>query len=94
MQIARPEDIAGVERVGGYIAAEAEVAVGLSASEFAARASMQVPVSVARSALEQMGIHLPRSIGIDDLSPLLRETPKLTPVQIEEFIDRVGTHGN
>ncbi|WP_157762538.1 putative T7SS-secreted protein [Nocardia yamanashiensis] len=93
VQIARPEDILGVERYLGYIPAEAEVGLGIIPVEFAARASIEIPVSFARSILEEMGIRLPAKIGVDDLSPLLLETPKLSPGQIEHFIERAANYG-
>jgi hypothetical protein len=68
VQIATPGDIAGVETFPGYIASEAEVGVDMSPAEFASRASMEIPVGVAREILSRMGIGIPSRIGIGDLS--------------------------
>ncbi|NEW47116.1 DUF6531 domain-containing protein [Nocardia cyriacigeorgica] len=93
VQIARSSDLTGVERYSGYIPSEAEVGLGMSPSEFASRASIEIPASAARSILSDIGISLPNSIGIDDLTPLLRDTPKLTPGQINQFVERAANYG-
>jgi hypothetical protein len=87
VQIATPEDIAGAETFPGYIASEAEVGVDMSPAEFASRASTEIPVGVARGILSRMGIDIPSRIGIGDLSPVLENTPKLTPSQVAQFIE-------
>ena len=51
VQIARPEDIAGAERLPGYIASEAEVGVDMPPAEFAERASTEIQVGAARGIL-------------------------------------------
>jgi hypothetical protein len=92
VQIASPEDIAGVERFPGYIASEAEVGVDMSPAEFASRASTEIPVGAAREILSGMGIDIPSRIGIGDLSPVLENTPKLTPSQIAQFMEEAGSY--
>lgn len=93
VRIALPGDVAAVPRYEGYIRAEAEVGLEMSASDFANAASMRIPTSTAREILQDMGVNIPLRIGIEDLSPTLRETPKLTPDQIQRFIDEANTRG-
>lgn len=90
VQIATPEDIAGAETFPGYIASEAEVGVDMSPAEFASRASTEIPAGAAREILGRMGIDIPSRIGIGDLSPVLENTPKLTPSQVAQFIEEAG----
>uniref|UniRef100_UPI00157ADA1E polymorphic toxin-type HINT domain-containing protein n=1 Tax=Streptacidiphilus neutrinimicus TaxID=105420 RepID=UPI00157ADA1E len=92
VQIATPGDLAGVPTYEGYIPSEAEVGVELSPGEFAQRASIEIPASAARDILGRMGISIPSRIGIEDLSPLLSTTPKLTPEQVSQFIDEAGSY--
>ncbi len=83
-------NLAGVARYPGYIAAEAEVGVEVVPDAFAQAADLTIPASQARSILGDMGISIPRQIGVQDLSPTLASTPKLTPEQITEFVCRAG----
>ncbi|WP_395292930.1 hypothetical protein ACF9IK_04475 [Kitasatospora hibisci] len=92
IQIATPRDLAGVATYEGCIASEAEVGVELSPGDFARRSSIQIPASAARGILSRMGISIPSRIGIDDLSPLLANTPKLTPEQVSQFISEAGAY--
>ncbi|MCX3061561.1 ricin-type beta-trefoil lectin domain protein [Streptomyces beihaiensis] len=94
VQIAMPEDVAGVESLPGYIAREAEVQLDMPPTEFAGRASIEIPVSHARAILGRMGIGIPRDIGIDDLNPTLEFTPKLTPEQISQFVEEAKNYGS
>jgi hypothetical protein len=93
VQIAHPGSVAGVPRYPGYIAAEAEVGLEISPLDFAARADITIPASAARSILADMGISIPRRIGIEDLSGLLENTPKLTADQITAFVQAAANHG-
>jgi large repetitive protein len=92
VQIATPQDLAGVETYEGCIPSEAEVGVELSPSEFSSRASIEIPTSAAREILGRMGISIPSRIGIEDLSPLLASTPKLSPEQISQFVGEAGAY--
>jgi hypothetical protein len=72
----------------GYIAREAEWPVELSPAELSSRASVQIPSSVARDILSDMGIEIPRRIGNGDIDPLLEyDVAKLTPEQISHFVE-------
>jgi RHS repeat-associated protein len=84
----------GVETARGYIAAEAEVAVGLPASELARRASVQLPVSVAKDILGNMGIHVPKVNSFEGISDALQwDIPKLSPEQIAQFVSEAYKYG-
>ncbi|MET9893908.1 DUF6531 domain-containing protein [Streptomyces sp. NPDC006465] len=84
----------GVETARGYIAAEAEVAVGLPASELAGRVSAEIPVSVARNILGDMGIHVPKVNTYEGISDALQwDIPKLTPEQIAQFVSEAHKYG-
>ncbi|MFJ4678444.1 polymorphic toxin-type HINT domain-containing protein [Kitasatospora sp. NPDC088783] len=93
VQIATPSDLSGVATYEGYIASEAEVGVELSPGDFARRASIEIPASVARGILGRMGISVPSRIGVEDLSPLLANTPKLTSEQVSQFIGEARAYG-
>ncbi|WP_280348356.1 putative T7SS-secreted protein [Nocardia neocaledoniensis] len=95
VQIARPGDIQGVERLEGslFSADEAEVPLNMRPGDFANSASVAVPASVARAILQDMGISIPNRIGVEDITTLLRETPKLTSSQVSQFIERAAGYG-
>ncbi|MDQ0843385.1 putative T7SS-secreted protein [Streptomyces sp. V1I6] len=77
----------GVPTERGWIPAEAEVAVGLPASELAKLASVELPVDAAKGILENMGIHIPKVHDIGGISEALKlEVPKLSPDQIKHFV--------
>ncbi|MGK5732408.1 putative T7SS-secreted protein [Streptomyces sp. URMC 124] len=83
----------GIPSHHGYIAAEAEVGVELSASELAQRATFTISAAKAREILSGMGVDIPRRIGIGDLDQLLRDIPKLSPEQINRFVSEAYGHG-
>ncbi|MFJ5304863.1 SpvB/TcaC N-terminal domain-containing protein [Streptomyces sp. NPDC088350] len=92
VQIAQPGDLVGVATHEGYIASELEVGVELSPTEFAARASVEIPTNTARTILQKMGIDIPGRVGIEDISPTLATTPKLTQAQIVQFIKEAAAY--
>jgi hypothetical protein len=59
----------------------------MSPAEFAWRASTEILVGAAREILSGMGIDIPSRIGIGDLSPVLENTPMLSPSQIAQFME-------
>jgi hypothetical protein len=69
---------------------EREVQVNMSPSAFQAKAPNAIPVDVARQALSDMGIaDLPPIItSTQQATQILEETPRLTPAQIKEFLQR------
>lgn len=78
----------GVPVHEGYIVREAEWPVELSPGELSARASVQVPSTVAREILSEMGVNVPRRVRNEDIDPLLEyDIPKLTPGQITRFVE-------
>ncbi|WP_078488834.1 putative T7SS-secreted protein [Streptomyces noursei] len=77
----------------GYIRAEAEVGLEISASELTKRAGVEIPSAAARDILQGMGIDVPRRIGYGDISPLLNDVPKLSPDQIARFVEEAYRHG-
>ncbi|MEV6610371.1 RHS repeat-associated core domain-containing protein [Kutzneria sp. NPDC051319] len=81
-----PGTLEGVETASGYIAAEAEVAVNLSAEALSQRASFQISVAAARGILSKIGIDIPGRVALSDLTWTLQEVPKLSAGQIEQFI--------
>lgn len=93
IQIAQPGDLVGVATHEGYIASELEVGVELSPAEFASRASIEIPTSAARAILGRMGIEIPGRMSIENISPTLANTPKLTPAQTQQFIKEAAAHG-
>ncbi|MCX5385036.1 RHS domain-containing protein [Streptomyces sp. NBC_00083] len=84
----------GVPLEPGFIRAEAEVAVGLPASELAQRAGVEIPVGVAHDILNQMGIHVPKVHGYQGISDALGfDVPKLSAEQIKHFVAEAYKHG-
>ncbi|WP_234008185.1 putative T7SS-secreted protein [Streptomyces sp. UNC401CLCol] len=84
----------GVPLESGYIRAEAEVAVGLPASELARRASIHLPSDVAHDILKGMGIHVPQVRTYEGMSDALEwDIPKLTSEQIAQFLSEVYKYG-
>ncbi|MFI7340177.1 putative T7SS-secreted protein [Streptomyces sp. NPDC050085] len=78
----------------GFIRAEAEVGVELSASELAKRASIELPVETAQKILGDMGIHVPKVNSIGGITDALEwDIPKLTPDQISNFVREAYKHG-
>jgi hypothetical protein len=87
VQIALPGDLAGVATYEGLIASELEVGVDLAPSEFAQRVGTTISAADARGLLRGLGIYIPASIPLGDLSPTLETTPKLSPAQIQQFVE-------
>jgi RHS repeat-associated protein len=84
----------GVALERGYIAAEAEIAVNLPASELGSRASVQLPADVAHDILKGMGIHVPKVNTYEGISDALAwDIPKLSPEQISKFVAEAYKHG-
>lgn len=54
---------------------------------------MVIPAERARSILGEMGIHVPPNMRLGDLNQALELTPKLTPEQIQNFVDKAGSCG-
>jgi hypothetical protein len=71
---------------------EREVQVNQSPSQFQAQAPNAIPVDVARQALSDMGIvDLPPVItSTQQATQFLEATPRLTPAQIQEFLQRTA----
>ncbi|SDK09276.1 putative T7SS-secreted protein [Streptomyces indicus] len=84
----------GVPTAPGYIRAEAEVGVGLSAAELGGRASIQLPVDTARDILGNMGINVPKVNSYAGITDALEwDIPKLSPDQIAQFVREAYKHG-
>jgi RHS repeat-associated protein len=86
----------GIEIIEGNVLKqlELEIGIGLKPSDFAALASITITAEQARTILREMGFSVPSVIydkaALDDA---LRNTPRLTPEQIEEFIRRAKELG-
>ncbi|MDT7846995.1 RHS repeat-associated core domain-containing protein [Streptomyces justiciae] len=93
VQVIPRSALEGVALERGYIAAEAEVAVGLPASELTRRASVQLPVDTARAILADMGIHVPKVKTYEGISDALEwDVAKLSPEQIKKFVAEAYKH--
>jgi RHS repeat-associated protein len=94
VQVIPRSALEGVAIERGYIAAEAEMAVGLPASELTRRASVQLPVDTARAILADMGIHVPKVNTYGGISDALEwDVAKLSPEQIKKFVAEAYKHG-
>ena len=87
VQIVPAGDLAGVATYEGLIASELEVGVDLAPSEFAQRAGTEISAADARGLLRDLGIYIPSGILLGDLTPTLETTPKLSPAQIQQFVE-------
>ncbi|TDD40245.1 hypothetical protein E1287_01665 [Actinomadura sp. KC06] len=95
VQIHRPGNLQDVEKLGpGYIPREAEMGLGIQASDLADRANQTIPAARARSILSDMGYDIPPNITTGDLNRILETTPKLSPDEIQDFMDRAGSCGS
>ena len=93
VEIVRTDDLAGVNRLPStsprLAEIEAEVIFDMSPAEFSKLAS-QVPLENAVQALRQFGVDVPSRVGLGDLSQVLRELKKLSPEQVQQFLNAVG----
>lgn len=71
--------LAGIER---------EVAIGLTPTEFAARAT-SISLGESRAALGQIGVELPTSVSKASLSAELKSLTPLTEEQIKQYLEHV-----
>ena len=69
---------------------EREVSVGLTPTEFAAAAPNSISVDRARQILQEIGFNIPSTLNSDEARNLLENTPKLSPKQIQEFINKAA----
>jgi hypothetical protein len=68
---------------------EREVQVDMLPKDFEKRAQNKIPVDKARRILSEMGVtDLPSSITPDIERDVLKNSPRLTPEQIKEFLKR------
>ena len=93
LQIAVPEELQGVKAYEPNVEAlgpiEKEIPLGITPKAFAERTSLKISVDDARKILGDMGVKLPGQINtIDDLNRNLKEIPKLSQKQIDEFYNR------
>ncbi|MEU5412047.1 putative T7SS-secreted protein [Streptomyces clavifer] len=84
----------GIPLERGVIRAEAEIAVGLPASQLAKLASVELPSGAASSILAEMGIHIPKVRSIGGITDALEwDVPKLSPDQISQFVAEAYKYG-
>ncbi len=67
---------------------ESEVAVNVLPSEFPGYTTGSITPKQARGILKEMGIEIPNVIKKADVDRILRETPRLNPDQINEFLKK------
>lgn len=93
IEITRTSDLAAVPRLPStsptLATIEAEIIFDIQPAAFSRMAS-QVSLDDAVRALRDIGVTLPRHVGIGDISQVLREVPKLTQEQIHFFLQKVG----
>ncbi len=90
VQIASPQALAGVDILQGNVLSslESEVGVGLPPAGFAASADTTITAAQSRAILQEMGVSLPSQIANPGaLNTVLQNTPRLTPLQIQQFIN-------
>ncbi len=72
---------------------EREVVVGVSPTEFAARADTTITAERARAILNSIGISVPSQISRGAFNDVLQNTPRLTPAQIQQFTNAARSGG-
>lgn len=88
IHIANRSSLQGVEILEGNVLRnlESEVGVGLKPADFAARADMSISSAQSRAILGDMGVNVPnRIVGKAALDAALRNSPRLTSSQTQEF---------
>ena len=70
---------------------EREVSVGLTPTDFAAAAPNSITVDQAREILKEIGFDVPSTLDSDMARKFLEETPKLSPQQVQEFVNRAAS---
>lgn len=86
LQIALPQDLKGVQYTGNVLQSlEKEIGVGMAPAQFTLKASTTITADQAVGILKNMGIKLPTTVKLENLSEVIRNTPRLTPNQIQEF---------
>lgn len=91
LQVALPKNLRGVEFTSNVLSdMEKEIAVGIKPAEFTSKATLTITSGEARGILGEMGIKLPSKVKLDELSNVLRETPRLNDAQIDEFYKRAS----
>lgn len=94
VQVIPRSALEGIETASGYIRAEAEVGVRLSAGELARRASVELPADAARDILGRMGIQVPKVNSYGGITDALEwDVPKLSSEQIKQFVREAYAHG-
>ncbi|NEC24682.1 hypothetical protein G3I50_41530 [Streptomyces parvus] len=84
----------GIATQRGFIPAEAEVAVGIPASQLSKLASVELPTGVATDILAKMGIYVPRASNIGGITDVPEwGVPKLSPEQISNFVAEAYKYG-
>jgi len=96
LSVATASDLSGIEIAEGNFRAqlEAEAALVIAPSEFPTRASVRITAAQARSILARIGVHIPGQIsGYAAADDLVRNTPRLTQQQIDEFVHLAKSSG-
>jgi hypothetical protein len=88
-------DLDGVRVVEGNVRAalEAEVGIELSPLDLAARASATISAEDARGILNGLGHNLPSRISADQSTELLNTTPRLSPEETNQFVNKATGGG-
>ncbi|QJB36316.1 hypothetical protein HF329_31980 [Chitinophaga oryzae] len=91
LQIAMPESFQGVEYSANVLSdIEREIAVGVTPAEFTSKTTLTITSGQAREILSDMGIKVPSKVKLEDLSNVIRETPRMNTDQINEFYKRAS----
>ena len=78
-----------VERLAGNVLAELEqeIALNITPTEFASRATATIPASTARNILSGLGYSISSSLpGVDSVTSALEALDRPTPEAIERFV--------
>ena len=94
LKVALPKDLQGVEYTGNVLySLEKEIALNLKPADFAAKSTLTITAEQASGILKNMGINLPSKVTLDELSNVIKSTPKLTTAQIDEFYKEAAKLG-
>ncbi len=86
LHIALPSKFQGAEYTVNVLATlEREVVVGVTPVVFAKKASITITAEQSRGILAKMGINIPARVSLSDISSVIKNTPKMTQKQSDQF---------
>ncbi len=85
--IASETELSGLVKVEGNVLKDIDVEIGIetTAKDFANRAGLKITAEQSRTILKEMGINIPAWVPKDKMNQILKDLPKMTDKQIQEY---------